>query len=414
MKILTSLSLLALTYHALADIDVPGANGSSGVLNITEDTVIDLSQAADGAWDGANTVNGIYDASQWAVVFNYASVNIAEGTTVTFTNHPSKAPVVWLVAGDVTIAGTVSLNGHESQIAPSLAEGGPGGFRGGTSSFRSNPRASAGFGPGGGFQQNNAGRSGSYGTAISDSATYGNPSLIPLIGGSGAAADPELQATDRRGGGGGGGAILIACEGSVTLTGTLRADGGQGISPRFSNLNNSGGSGGGIRLVCDSFTGDGNLTAAGGSGWQAGGSGRIRIERVSASSDLSIVPDPSVVPIAANDTALLWPPATAPQVRVVSIGGENAPADPRAAFGAEGADVSLGETESTPIVIETTNVEQASTVQVRVTPRSNANATVIDAAVDSVVSTNPLVVRWTADLPVNTGYSAVQVKVVRP
>ena len=166
--------------------------------------------------------------------------------------------------------------------------------------------------------------------------------------------------------------------------------------------------------MCDALNGDGSITAVGGSGWQTGGLGRIRLERVSASADLTVTPDPSVVPLAQNNTALVFPPASAPQVRVVSIGGENAPADPRAAFGAQGADVSLTETNSTPIVIETTNVEQASTVQVRITPRSNANATVIDAAVASVVSTSPLVVRWTADLPVNTGYSAVQVNVVRP
>ena len=74
----------------------------------------------------------------------------------------------------------------------------------------------------------------------------------------------------------------------------------------------------------------------------------------------------------------------------------------------------MAETTTTTVLIETTHVEQASTVQVRLTPRSNANATVINATVDSVVSTTPLVVRWVADVPVNTGYSAVQVRVVRP
>ena len=52
--------------------------------------------------------------------------------------------------------------------------------------------------------------------------------------------------------------------------------------------------------------------------------------------------------------------------------------------------------------------------QVRVAPRANGNATVVNATVASVVSPSPLVVRWTASLPVNAGFSAVQVKVVRP
>ena len=75
----------------------------------------------------------------------------------------------------------------------------------------------------------------------------------------------------------------------------------------------------------------------------------------------------------------------------------------------------MPETSTTQVVIETTNVETASQVQVRVAPRANGNATVFDAAVTSTVSTTPLVVRWAATVTgVNAGYSAVQVKVVRP
>jgi hypothetical protein len=169
-----------------------------------------------------------------------------------------------------------------------------------------------------------------------------------------------------------------------------------------------------VRIVCSDLIGAGRVNATGGAGWQTGGLGRIRIERVVNTNTLQIVPDPSVVPLAANDTALLWPPADAPEVKIVSVGGAVAPADPRASFGSAGADVALPETTSTQVVIETTNVEQASQVQVRVTPRANVNASVINAAVQSVVSTTPLVVRWTATLPVAVGYSAVQVKVVRP
>ena len=412
-------AVLLLTLGARAAITVPGADGSDGVLNVTTNTVIDLAQAATGTWDANNAANagkGIYDASKWAVVFKYSSVTVATGATVTFTNHASRAPVVWLVSGNVSIAGNVSVDGQQFAVAPLLAEPGPGGFRGGMASYSTGPKAGAGFGPGGGFQQNNAGGAGGYGTAgiggSAPGAPYGNPSLVPLLGGSGGAGDPEFT-TNREGGGGGGGALLVACTGTVTIGGEVRANGGTGRAIGF-NVDAGGGSGGGVRIVCSDLVGAGRVNATGGSGWQIGGLGRVRIERVVNTNSLQIVPDPSVVPLAANDTALLWPPSDAPEVKIISVGGAAAPADPRASFGSAGADVALPETTTTQVVIETRNVEQASQVQVRLTPRANTNASVINAAVSSVVSTTPLVVRWTATLPVNVGYSAVQVKVVRP
>jgi hypothetical protein len=125
-------------------------------------------------------------------------------------------------------------------------------------------------------------------------------------------------------------------------------------------------------------------------------------------------PDPSVIPLAPDDTALIWPPSGAPEVKIVSIGGQDVGPDPLASFGTHGADTTLPQTATTPVVIETTNVEQASQVKVRGTPRSNGNYTEVAASMTTVVSTTPLVVRWTATLPVNVGYSAVQVKVIRP
>jgi hypothetical protein len=59
-------------------------------------------------------------------------------------------------------------------------------------------------------------------------------------------------------------------------------------------------------------------------------------------------------------------------------------------------------------------VEQASVVTVRDTPRSNGNFSQATAAVTQLVSEDPLVLRWTANVPVKDGYSALQVKVVRP
>lgn len=110
---------------------------------------------------------------------------------------------------------------------------------------------------------------------------------------------------------------------------------------------------------------------------------------------------------------MIWLPETGPTARIVSVGGAAAPADPRPGFGAAGADVVLPQITTTPVIVETTNVKQGSAVKIRTTPRANGNYTETTATVDQVVSETPLVIRWKATVPVNNGYSAMQVRVVR-
>ena len=409
---LTLLAAAAPWSHAA--ISVPGANGTDGALNITANTEIDLAQAVPAQWDANNSANlgkGVYDATQWAVVFKYTSVNIAAGATVTFKNHPTHAPVVWLVSGDVTIAGAVSLDGQQGQAFPNHAEPGPGGFRGGMEADSSVGNGS-GFGPGGG-QRGDWSAAGSYGTLGgtrnngNQAPLYGNPSLIPLLGGSGGGAHNGRSDGQRWGGGAGGGAMLIAATGTVTINGEVRANGGYGRT--------AGGSGGGIRIVATTLAGTGQLNAKGNAyaDWNVGGQGRIRLERVANTNTIATVPSPSVVPLTDGTAALLWPPATAPKVEIVSIGGVAVPADPKASFGTYGADVSVAQGSTTTVVVRTTNVEATSQVFVRATPRPGASAPEV-AATGTPISATPLVVEWTASLPVVTGYSAVQVRVVRP
>ncbi len=185
--------------------------------------------------------------------------------------------------------------------------------------------------------------------------------------------------------------------------------------PTGAGAEDAGGSGGGIRLVSSALIGSGTIQCLGGSGSPlAGGVGRIRLERVVNSNTISVTPDPSVVDLAPSTAPLIWPPANAPQVSIVSINEASAPADPRAAFGTTGADVVLPLTNSIQVVVATTNVEEASQVLVRATPRSNGGFTQVGASVSSVVSTSPLVILWTANLPAGVGYSAVQARVIRP
>ncbi len=129
---------------------------------------------------------------------------------------------------------------------------------------------------------------------------------------------------------------------------------------------------------------------------------------------MQITPDPSVVTLQAGSAPLIWLPSEGPSVRIVSVGGQNAPADPRSGFGTLQPDVSIPAASTTPVILETRNVEDASSVTVRVGPRANGAYSETKATVEQVVSTAPLVIRWMANVPVKAGHSALQVKVVRP
>jgi hypothetical protein len=415
-----ALSIAAFTPEAFAQLNIPG-DGSDGALVVNQSTNINLSQATTGSWtnnNATNAGNGIYDPSQWAVVFKYSSVTIQGGATVTFSNHPSRAPVVWLVSGNVVIDGTLSLNGQQQAGVPLLAEPGPGGFRGGVGNIGGGASEGAGFGPGA-FNVtyfNGIGDTGvgNYGQTIGfngfqGSPPYGNPSLIPLIGGSGGYGSPYST-----GGGAGGGAILIACANTLTVTGTIQANGGYG----WGNYNNwdDGGSGGGIRLVANAISGSGTLSCNGGgqNGGESGGFGRIRIERVTDTSNFEIAPDASLLPLTNGNIPNIFMPTTGPFVAIETIGGLPAPADPRSSFGALGADVTLPQLPSTTVTVLTTNVEAQSVVTVRVTPRSSGPFVDTVANVSQTLSQSPLVIRWTANVPVSGGYNAIIAHVVRP
>ncbi len=415
------LAAIGLVVPARADIVVPGADGSDGAFNPTDpNTVVDLSLAPTGEWNGTNQSPGygVYDPNQWAVVFRYTSVNIASGKTVTFINHPARAPVVWLVSGSVTINGTVSLNGQNGlppDMGGSQSEPGPGGFRGGRGEFTIGPKSSGGFGPGGsritGSGCNIGAAGASYGTggaagtsgSLPVPPTYGLPWLLPLIGGSGGGGlDDTTCPTTRGGAGAGAGALLAAAAQTITLGGVVRTNGGNYIIPSGA----SGGSGGAIRLVADTIQGSGSVYALGGSGYTgSAGKGRIRLEANNINMSGTTDPNASIDTTPFSEPAL-WPDANAPTVRVISIGGVQVPADPRASFTYPLQDVSLADYAPQTAVIEARHVPLSWTVAVRVIPKSGPDSRVFATYVsgDETLST------WHADLTFPNGFSAVQVR----
>ena len=382
-SILVGLLLLGSLHSLFAQLTIP-SDGSDGAFNPASNVEIDLSLATSNPaiiWSDSNAGNtgkGIYDRDKWAVVFKYSSVNIPAGVTVTFKNHPSHAPVVWLVQGGVTVAGTVSLNGKNGVSGPSgvfLTEPGPGGFRGAAYGPSGD---GVGLGIGGG--RNN--ESGLY------SSVYGNPQIFPLIGGSG--GGPYFGATT---GGGGGGVILIAASSTIQVVGSITALGG--VATRS-------GSGGAIKLIADQITGNGNLNS--------GTEGRLRIESNALSA--TVTTSPSTIRVAPGPTPTIFQSNTSPVVRVASVDAVNAPADPLAPLDTS-ADIAIQKNTPVTVVLETRNFATAgAVVSVRITQKFGTYTTV-NATLDSGGTTT--LSTWRVNnVTIAPGFTTLQARATAP
>ncbi len=430
------LALVALSGLRLCALDIPYANkGVDGVFHPTGGQyVVDLSKAVTGRWDDPQSAPlepggwgvGIYDPEKWAVVFRFSSVTVPAGTTVTFKNHPSRAPVVWLVDGDVTIQGDVDLDGAPGDRDVDrivLSEPGPGGFRGGDYSILGVAPVN-GLGPGGSYGNPNRGDLGyvgnqgaSYGTygslgwgANATIPLYGNSRVLPLIGGSGIGGDANNPTA---GGGGGGGAILIAAAGSVEIgaAGRIHANGrGAGVGA------NGGGTGGAIRLICERLVGGGFVEVLGG-GYS--GHGRIRVEAHETSGMTRFRPFIWAVP--PDNPVRIWPDDSAPTVRVLSVDGVAAPADPRAEVvfalsgGTRPADVGLPAASSVnSVTIETLNLPTNAIVELRVVSIPTGGDIRVNATLAAIDPGNPARLTWTKDVVMPPGIHVLQVRAEAP
>ena len=410
---LVVLIVMALCRGAMGQIVVPGADGSDGVFNPTGNVVVNLALAPTGVWDGPNAQpgQGVYDPQKWAVVFRYSSINIPAGVTVSFSNHPAFAPVVWLVSGNVTINGTISLNGQNGSTSPNvLPVPGPGGFHGARVFQSAQSVASAGRGPGGGPYSgsgsgpNVGGSHGTQGSGGGAGSTYGNASVLPLMGGSG--GSPGVGSGlgcngESVGGGAGGGSILIATQNTTSISGLINALGGNPPS----SCSGAGGSGGAIRIISDVVSGTGGLRARGGiAAISPGGAGRIRVEGNSIT--LSDPGNPAFSPGVAGATAVIWPATSAPSIVISSVGGQPVPVDPRASLDFGSQDVGLNNPNPVTVQIQATNVPTSWSMVVRVVPKQgaaqNVNATRISGGFASSI--------WEASLSLPNGFSNMQVR----
>lgn len=187
---------------------------------------------------------------------------------------------------------------------------------------------------------------------------YGNPQVLPLIGGSGGAGTVSGSLNT----GAGGGALLIAAKGEIRVDGEVLARGGDDAGSAYEAT----GSGGAVRLVAARVLGRGLVNCMGGQRqgrreipWN---NGRIRIETLQLDPSLRTFPETIGVP--PENPPVLWPPETAPKVRILSVDSISTPADPTAPL-VSSADVGMQNENPVVVVVETRDFPIEGIVQVR-------------------------------------------------
>lgn len=363
------------------------------------------STGADGAFNPAANIEVQLPASG---VFNYTTVNIPAGVTVTYKKNAANTPVYILATGDVTIAGNIKVDGksvvYANPVTATPGAGGPGGYDGGYGGGTSQP-GGKGLGPGGGAggpsTQYYMGGGGGYATAGGTFTTnhgvggpaYGTARLIPLIGGSGGGGAAGSASASNYGGGGGGGAILIASSTTITIAGSVTANGGDAYSAI-----GGGGSGGAIRLIGTTITGTGTISAKGGSvaSNNRGGQGRIRLE---ATTNTFI---PGTDPQYTYGQPGSVFPASVPNLKINTIAGITVPASPTGAYAQP--DILLPNTTVNPVAvtISASNIPVGTTVAVTVTPQFGS-ATSVNGTLSGTTAASTAL----ASVTLSTQYSNV-------
>lgn len=391
-------------------------------------------------------------------IFNYTTISIPAGVTVTFKKNQSNTPVTWLATGDVTIDGKVILSGRHSANIGAAGDGavgddglpglaGPGGFDGGVGGGSNSQLGSAGFGPGRGLPALGGGgnesiivgcggsgagysEKGKNSTSYIDSRfgrcsivddgaiagdAYGNFDILPLIGGSGGGGASGGFTSAGSGGGGGGGAMLIASSATVSVNGELKADGGNSgaVNSASGGGSGGGGAGGAIRIIASTISGNGVISASAGQAGTVdisnysednyprggnGSDGRIRLEAENFLRTTGTTPGYSL----ASPGELFV--AGLPAVRITSVAAVDAPAIPTGK-----ADIVLPITTSNPVTVSlaSNGVPTGNTVKLTMIPATGNPVSVVSSALSGTVDSATATA--TIDLP--EGPSVLQAEV---
>ena len=335
-------------------------------------------------------------------VYEFTNFNITTITGlhrhVAIVGTSSNVPLTILSQNDITISGLTTgyqvhfyINGQTPPVASSnFAEaggkGGPGGFDGAASGNGGEipEDGSAGFGPSGG----GGGRANAQTAAELNGAGAGAPpvnqSLTPLTGGSGGGGAAGVSpantlncGTNALGygggsGGGGGGALLLAASNRVTIgpQAFIEADGGNGARNNLTacGLYGGGGGGGSVRIVAQEFVGTGTINVSAGTrqnGTNPAAGGHVRIETALNTFTGNITG-------AGGGSFLSFPtaavPANQPVLRVTSLAGTAAPANPSASLAVP--DITFASAIEAPVTVgvSASNVPLGTVVNIRVVP----------------------------------------------
>jgi hypothetical protein len=337
-----------------------GSDGSDGALTVPAGTTVVL--------DMIDHPDGIY---------NYTSVSIEANGVLEVTPNDNNAPLAMLVSGNFTMGNGAKILAFGENAGGQMAGiGGAGGFAGGIGALDSvTPQAAGpGLGPGGGRPSTQGGGPDGEG----GKNTFMRPSLVPLIGGSGGGGAHANAGSGQNGGGGGGGggALLIAVDGTFSMSvssGTeIDCKGGAGMNYGGTSLSGgSGGSGGAIRIIANTVEGGWRLNvsagAAGDSSFgeagQAGDPGIIRIETFNLTRNFTLLVGttyhslPGLVDADGTDLSTL---------RISSIGGVNVPADAGANTAQPDVIIPAGVTNPVQVVVTATDVTPGQAAVVRI------------------------------------------------
>lgn len=346
MKIL-ALSVLAVALPLISRAQViSGSDGRDGVFSPTKDVTIDMGDRPDG-------------------IYHYTSVHIPSGVTVTFKPNASNKPVVWLVQGNCTILGTISISGNSREV------GGPGGGAGGNVGG-GGAAGGDGLGPGGGpgsdseswvpanasFATLGGAANAAWLKQLPPGELYGNSFCVPLVGGSGGGGG-----TRAGNGGGGGGAFLLAVSGSLDLRGFITARGQDGTWWAGA------GSGGAVRLVATKLLGNGGIDVRGGlyvsgNAYSEAGNGRIRLDALDNAFSGSVYGE-----ISRGYQPIIMPPANAAVALFIqSVGGVLVPSNPAAQLVTPDVTVPASQQNPISITVRCTNIPLNSEIIVDVKP----------------------------------------------
>ena len=369
-------------------------------------------------------------------VYEFTDVQIVGpggvGRRVVVVGTSSNVPLSILSQGDISfisqVGNAVSL-AIQGQTAPNVntnfaeagARGCPGGFDGGASgNGGTNPGSgSAGFGPSGGAGGQADATTIEGLNAASAGAPPVNYSLTPLTGGSGGGGGTGVSPTNTLGcgtaalgfggaaGGGGGGALLLAASGHVNLgtsAVTIQANGGNGgrhINAGSCFLAGGGGGGGSVRIVAREFTGAGTINVSPGSrgtGNQPAAGGHVRIETNMNTFTGSITG-------AAAGSFLAFPtaavPSNQPLLRITSVGGIAAPANPSASLSTPDITFPSDIVAPVTVAVSANNVPAGTPVNIRVVPATGQPTTATTGGLSDTGGT--LTANATVTLPPGAG-----------